>query len=325
MRKSFIFVSSSLLFLSLVFLFTNNTLSPALQEYISQEEYVPNELLVRFKKGVSKYLIQEAIDSIEGKIIPYSGKEIGTFQWDPDISSLRSFRLDSDLLHIKVPEFIGTELAVYLISQSPVVENVEKNTIYHFDEVPNDTDFGLLWGLHNTGQTGGTGDADTDAPEAWNIYTGGGTVVAVLDTGVDYNHEDLWQNIWINWQEYNGETGEDDDGNDLIDDYYGWDFFEPEGDNDPMDLCGHGTHVAGIIGAMGNNNKGVTGVNWGVKIMVLRVGDTAPHLSSKYAHHHEFLTESGQKQAVRTIKNLSRYFFGLNSYPLFYCVNSIVH
>jgi hypothetical protein len=91
-KKSLIVVLSSLLFLTLVFLFTDNTLSPAPQEYISQEEYVPNELLVRFKKDVSKYLIQVNIDSIQGKVITFRGEEIEPLQWDPDNSSLRSFR-----------------------------------------------------------------------------------------------------------------------------------------------------------------------------------------------------------------------------------------
>src|SRR5262249_17056604 len=121
--------------------------------------------------------------------------------------------------------------------------------------------------------TGGTPDADIDAPEAWDVTTGSSrVVVAVLDTGVDYTHPDLAANIWTNPGEIPG-NGIDDDHNGYVDDVPGYDF--ANNDPDPMDDQGHGTHVAGTIGAVGNNGVGVVGVAWNVRIMALKFLDSA--------------------------------------------------
>ena len=125
------------------------------------------------------------------------------------------------------------------------------------------------WALYNTGQTGGTAGADIDAVNAWDISTGNPQIiVAVIDSGVDYLHPDLVDNIWVNTAELNGVAGEDDDLNGYVDDIYGYDF--ADNDADPIDTDGHGTHLAGIIGAVGNNALGVVGVNWDVRIMCCR-------------------------------------------------------
>lgn len=133
---------------------------------------------------------------------------------------------------------------------------------------PNDSHFSSLWGMHNTGQADGTPDADIDAPEAWDFTTGSSDiVVAVIDTGVDYNHVDLAANMWTNPGEIPG-NGIDDDGNGVADDIYGIDLVNM--DADPIDDEGHGTHCSGTIGGVGNNGTGVVGVNWNVKIMALK-------------------------------------------------------
>ena len=163
------------------------------------------------------------------------------------------------------------------------VEYAEPDYIRKLFLTPNDTDYSQLWGLHNTGQSGGTADADIDMPEAWDIETGDSAVViAVTDSGVDWDHPDLAANIWTNSGEIVG-NGVDDDGNGYIDDVRGWDFVnvgsgsvypgEDPGpaDNDPMDFYGHGTHVSGIASAIGDNNEGIAGVSWNSKIMALRV------------------------------------------------------
>src|SRR5688500_13683768 len=125
-----------------------------------------------------------------------------------------------------------------------------------------------LWGMNNTGQTGGTPDADIDAPEAWDIARGDGSVVVgVIDSGIDYKHPDLAGNIWVNPAEIAGNR-KDDDGNGYVDDIHGWDFIN--NDKDPMDDHGHGTHVAGTIAGAGNNGVGVVGVNWNAKVMALK-------------------------------------------------------
>ena len=145
---------------------------------------------------------------------------------------------------------------------------VEPDLPIQVEATSNDPSLWRLYGLNNYGQSGGTTDADIDAPEAWDITTGSrDVVIGVIDSGVDVTHPDLAANIWVN----PGETpnnGIDDDGNGFIDDVNGWDFYDD--DNTPNDGNGHGTHVAGTIGAVGNNNLGITGVNWEVSLLPLR-------------------------------------------------------
>ncbi|MHC4295472.1 MAG: S8 family serine peptidase, partial [Planctomycetota bacterium] len=149
---------------------------------------------------------------------------------------------------------------------------IEPNFVYHATAtIPDDSKFNFLWGLHNTGQVGGTPDADIDAPEAWDLTTGSSdVVVAVIDTGIDYEHADLSANMWTNGGEI-PDDGIDNDGNGYIDDVYGWDF--AYNDSDPFDGDGHGTHVAGTIGAVGNNGVGIAGVNWNVQLMAIKFLD----------------------------------------------------
>lgn len=240
-----------------------------------QARYVPNEVLVKFKAGTTEAAIIQSVDSVLGNIISYRGEDVSIRQWAEDRASCRSFLGDADLFHVKVPEIVGTDRAILELMSNATVEFVEKNWIYRVDAVPNDPYFSLQWGLHNTGQSGGTSDADIDAPEAWELFTGSSDIaIAIIDTGIDYAHVDLQSNVWANPGETGGgkETdGIDNDGNGYIDDWRGWDFVNS--DNAPMDdyyPYYHGTHVAGIAGATGNNSLGMVGVCWNVKLMPLK-------------------------------------------------------
>jgi len=161
--------------------------------------------------------------------------------------------------------------AIKEFRDNPFVDKAIPDTKVSRRDIPDDTQFDQQWALHNIGQSGGTEDADIDAPEAWDIANGGVTplgdtiVVAIVDGGMMLTHVDIIPNLWTNWGEI-PDNGIDDDNNGYIDDVHGWDAYASDG-SIPSD--GHGTHVAGIVGAKGNNGVSVTGVNWNVKLMPL--------------------------------------------------------
>ena len=222
----------------------------------SQEaaEYQEGELLLRLKPGLDAVSAAEAVETV-GEVVRYFEKV--------------------DIYHIQLKVGVSAQQAVSTLKEDARVLYAEPNYRWEALEdplskstLPNDPRFEDLWGLHNTGQRG-TPDADIDAPEAWDWATGShDVVVGVIDTGVDYTHEDLAANMWVNQAELGGTPGVDDDGNGYVDDVYGID--TAYDDSDPMDGAGHGTHVAGTIGAVGDNGVGVVGVNWQVRIMALK-------------------------------------------------------
>ncbi len=223
---------------------------------IETVEYVPNELIVKFKEG--SFQTMSVLSSMQAQPV-------------------KTFRASGAML-VRLPKVMDAKQVLQTMVMSSEIEYVELNQVYHLNAIPNDPDFDQLYGLNNEGKTGGSDDADIDAPEAWEVTKGSRDIlVGVIDTGVDYTHPDLVDNIWTN----PGETGVDadgndkstngidDDGNGYVDDFRGWDFFN--NDNDPMDGHSHGTHVSGTIGAVGNNGIGVAGVNWEVSIVGLKI------------------------------------------------------
>ncbi|MHB8077641.1 MAG: S8 family serine peptidase [Candidatus Krumholzibacteriia bacterium] len=217
--------------------------------------YVPGEVIIKFRAGATTAQKSSLLGELRGK----------------RLREFRGIRAEQRrLAGMTVAE------AIARYADDPRVEYIEPNYVLTLDTTPDDPRFPDLWGLDNTGQTvpggvAGAPGADIDAPGAWSVFTGSNdVVVCVIDTGVNYNHEDLAANAWVNPGEIAG-NGIDDDGNGFIDDIHGWDFVN--NDNDPMDDNGHGSHCSGTIGAVGNNGIGVTGVNWQVRIMAAKFLD----------------------------------------------------
>src|SRR2546425_9759810 len=180
----------------------------------------------------------------------------------------KSFTVDEGLQVVRIPPGGRVKAATERYGRPPAVLYAEPNWIVHRQAMPNDPLLGQLWGLNNAGQSGGVPGADIGALEAWNLTTGSSDVaVTVIDSGIDANHQDLSANMFHNALDCNG-NGIDDDGNGQIDDCFGIDTVNH--DSNPMDDNNHGTHVAGTIGAAGNNDVGVVGVNWTVRLMACK-------------------------------------------------------
>lgn len=206
---------------------------PSIGTTLTAGSYVPGEVLVKFKSAYSARNRMSAV-AIQGHAVLADLNQPG---W----------------VHVKIGAGQSMDQALAAYQSNPDVEYAQPNYIYRVTAVPNDTQYGQLWAFKNLGVPG----ADINIEKAWDHITDcSSVVVAVIDSGVNYNQEDLAGNMW------NGGTSFPNHGTDLV-----------SNDNDPMDLNGHGTHVAGIIGAVGNNAAGVTGVCWKASIMAVRVLD----------------------------------------------------
>ena len=209
------------------------TLQPSVQ-------WAANELLVRFRPGIRYGTIARIHDSIGGR-------------------SMKGYDSVPNLFLVKLRRGQDLRLAMEDYGNNPAVMYVEPNWLYEAigkknAGAPNDPLFGNLWGLEKI-----------DALDAWKRTTGSKKViVVVIDTGIDHGHQDLAANMFRNRKDCKT-NGNDDDGNGYVDDCHGID--AANNDSDPMDDGSHGSHVAGTIGAVGNNKKGVVGVTWKVSLM----------------------------------------------------------
>ncbi len=228
-------------------------------------DYVEDHVIVRMEPGAD-FKFMEELDIALGKS---TIKPMGNY----------------GLYLIKLPAGLTVPDAIDKLRQNDSVIYAQPDWIGQISAVPNDPAYNQVWGLTNTGQTlngtTGTADADIDADLAWDITTGSSSViVAVNDTGIDDLHPDLIDNLWTNPGEVAG-NGIDDDGNGYVDDIHGYDFVND--DAVPYDGHGHGTHVSGTIGATGNNNVGMVGVNWDVTIMAIKVASDFGFLTTSAA------------------------------------------
>jgi subtilisin family serine protease len=237
---------------------------------LAQHERMPGEVIVKLSRAGKVALQLQSMEQVLDS----------RFQ----IASFDAFETNDNFYLVKLAD--DQSLAAFLDSASsnPAIEYAEPNYVVRAlgtsdgEVLPNDAEFGKLWGLKNTGQadsggTVGVAGADIGATKAWATTTGNKDIlVAVIDTGVDYTHPELRDNIYAN----PGESGDgketngiDDDGNGFVDDFHGWNFAGVS-TNDPMDDNEHGTHVSGTIGAKGNDGVGVAGVNWTTSILPVK-------------------------------------------------------
>lgn len=248
-----------------VFVIAAASLAAAAQK--QTRDFVPNEVLIKFAPQTTSAKRDSVIRNAKLKI----AEKLGDTGW----------------YRVTLPDGVLPENAARGYAAFDGVAAVQPNFYYHLVATPDDPEFDDP-GMYGLGKI--------SAPQAWDIETGSSSVVvANIDTGVRYTHEDLSSNMWTN----PGETpnnGVDDDGNGFIDDYYGYDF--RYNDPDPWDEHGHGTHTSGTIGASGNNGLGVVGVSWNVKIMAIKIysagaGDTTSAMLINAYNYVRMMKERG--------------------------------
>jgi subtilisin family serine protease len=238
MRGHFIFRGWSVLFYLIFFSFFSKTFA----------ESTSYELLVKFSPKTTQETINQILLS-------------------ESLSADKYFDATGIYL-VRSMDSLSQEEMIQKLNADPDVLYAEPNYEVQSTRLPNDPYFSEEWALSNNGQYQGVAGVDIGMSSVWDEVTGSSAmIVAVIDTGVDYTHPDLAPNIWVNSAEIPGNKI-DDDQNGYVDDVYGYDFYHDEGD--PMDDRYHGTHVAGTIGAVGDNGIGVTGIGWNVQLMALK-------------------------------------------------------
>ena len=265
---------------------------------VEQRETGPELRLVRLREGftvdgvLAKVSACAPVDGVQYAspvFVSASGKEsllTGTFMvsFEPDVSdeAIDAMNAENGVEVVRVKTYKQDIPPRYLLRAATNDPRAFLDTVNRYYEdartryavpnfhrldvfqstTPDDTYYGNQWHL-----------PQIDAPDAWDVETGDpGITIAIIDVGVDYDHEDLWENVWENAAEINGTTNVDDDSNGYIDDYYGWDFIWNDNDPDstvPTYLGGHGTCCAGLAAAVSDNDLGVAGVAWGCRFMPL--------------------------------------------------------
>lgn len=203
-----------------------------------------DSILVMFKPGVSK---QQRVE-----LIKQNGASLRALdEYGRDVKM--KYVADGRIVKVNIPKGVSRDHLIKKLASHPAVEVAEPNYQVKALGMPDDPRFNELWGMYNDGANGGLAGADIKAVDAWDISTGSrDIIIGIIDTGMDYNHPDLIDNRWVNPGNLPGST-------------YGWSALNDNGD--PMDSDSHGTHVAGTIGASGNNGEGVVGVNWQVTLL----------------------------------------------------------
>jgi len=230
----------------------------------SFEETQP-EVLVRFKEGSAMHQIKKIAGRLNDRIEDEIESVKGLIAID-DLDNADPEMVAAE--YRRMPEVLYAEPVFNIELDDPGQARSYRDLVKRepADEIPNDPQFGEQWALNNLGQDGGKERADIDALKAWTKTKGSEeVVVAVLDTGVDYSHRDLASNMWMRPESVPQYI---DDELGVFNDLQGFD--ATNNVSDPMDDNGHGTHCAGIVGAEGNNNEGIAGVNWNVQIMPLK-------------------------------------------------------
>lgn len=224
---------------------------PFLRDELGRLRVVPDEIILRFE--------EDLLEEDSASLIREAGMR------------MRRHLKGGGHLVVSLPRGVSIDQALAWFRGRPGVQYAAPNHLIYVQDTPNDSRFLEQWGLEKI-----------QAVAGWNIaHASSEVVVAVIDTGVDYHHTDLAANIWENLGEIPG-NGVDDDGNGYVDDVVGWDFVGhttdcsdtdcKKEDNDPSDGHGHGTHVAGILGAVTNNAEGIAGAAWNCTVMPLRAG-----------------------------------------------------